>query len=55
MIFIFVGFKHQGLGYFRNVVPPGVPGPLLLLVVPIEFISKYFIRPSRWRSDSSPT
>jgi F-type H+-transporting ATPase subunit a len=45
VIFIVVGFKHQGLGYFRNVVPSGVPGPLLLLVVPIEIISKYFIRP----------
>jgi F-type H+-transporting ATPase subunit a len=45
VIFIFVGFKHQGLGYFRNVIPSGVPGPLLLLVVPIEIISKYFIRP----------
>jgi F-type H+-transporting ATPase subunit a len=45
VIFIFVGFKHQGLGYFRNVVPSGVPGPLLLLVIPIEIISKYFIRP----------
>jgi F-type H+-transporting ATPase subunit a len=45
VIFIFVGFKHQGLGYFRNVVPSGVPGPLLILVVPIEIISKYFIRP----------
>ena len=41
VIFIVVGFKHQGLGYFRNVCPPGVPGPLLFLVVPIEFISKY--------------
>ncbi len=45
VIFIVVGFKHQGLGYFRNVVPSGVPGPLLLLVVPIEILSKYFIRP----------
>jgi len=45
VIFIFVGFKHQGLGYFRNVVPSGVPGPLLILVVPIEILSKYFIRP----------
>lgn len=45
VIFIFVGFKHQGLGYFRNVVPSGVPFALLFLVVPIEIISKYFIRP----------
>jgi F-type H+-transporting ATPase subunit a len=27
------------------VIPSGVPGPLLILVVPIEIISKYFIRP----------
>ena len=45
VIFIVVGFKHQGLGYFRNVVPSGVPKALLILVVPIEIISKYFIRP----------
>ena len=45
VIFIFVGFKHQGLGYFRNVVPSGVPKALLILVIPIEIISKYFIRP----------
>jgi F-type H+-transporting ATPase subunit a len=45
VIFIFVGFKHPGLGYFRNVIPSGVPGPLLILVVPIEIISKHFIRP----------
>jgi F-type H+-transporting ATPase subunit a len=45
IIFIVVGFKHQGLGYFRNVVPSGVPFALLFLVVPIEILSKYFIRP----------
>jgi F-type H+-transporting ATPase subunit a len=45
VIFIVVGFKHQGLSYFRNVVPSGVPKALLILVVPIEIISKYFIRP----------
>jgi F-type H+-transporting ATPase subunit a len=44
-IFIFMGFKKQGLGYFRNVVPSGVPFALLFLVVPIEILSKYFIRP----------
>ena len=45
VIFIVVGFKHQGLGYFRNVVPSGVPGPLLLLVVPIELVSTFVVRP----------
>jgi F-type H+-transporting ATPase subunit a len=44
-IFIFMGFKKQGLGYIRNVVPSGVPFLLLFLVVPIEILSKYFIRP----------
>ena len=33
VIFIGVGFKHQGFGYIKNsLFPPGVPGPLYILV-----------------------
>jgi F-type H+-transporting ATPase subunit a len=41
------GFKEHGpLGYFKAaLVPPGVPLPLLFLVVPIEFISKFLVQP----------
>ena len=45
-IFIAVGIKHQGLKYFINACfPPGVPWPLYFLVAPIEFISKFMLRP----------
>ena len=46
VVFIGVGFKHQGLGYLKNsLFPPGVPGPLYILVTPIEFISTFLVRP----------
>jgi F-type H+-transporting ATPase subunit a len=46
IIFIVVGFKHQGPWYiFKEIFPPGVPKPLYILVAPIELISKFFIRP----------
>jgi F-type H+-transporting ATPase subunit a len=45
-IMIFVGFKHQGPSYFKNsIFPPGVPKALYVLVTPIEFISKFLVRP----------
>jgi F-type H+-transporting ATPase subunit a len=46
VIFIVVGFKHQGPRYLKNsLFPPGVPGPLYILVAPIEFISTFLVRP----------
>jgi F-type H+-transporting ATPase subunit a len=46
VIFIGVGFKHQGISYLKNsLFPPGVPGPLYILVAPIEFISTFLVRP----------
>jgi len=44
--FIITGFVKQGPRYFwHNISPPGVPGPLKVLVIPIEFFSKYLVRP----------
>ena len=38
--------EHGPLKYFKHaLVPPGVPAALLLLVVPIEFISKFLVQP----------
>ncbi len=46
VIFIGVGFKHQGIGYLKNsLFPPGVPAALYLLVTPIEFLSTFLVRP----------
>ncbi|MCU1454255.1 MAG: atpB [Acidimicrobiales bacterium] len=41
------GIKAHGpLGYFKHaLVPPGVPIALLVLVIPIEFISKFLVQP----------
>ncbi len=40
------GIKSHGFGYFKHaLVPPGVPVALLILVIPIEFISKFLVQP----------
>ena len=47
VIFNVVGVKRQGVGHYmkNSLVPPGVPPYLLVLVVPIEFISTFLVRP----------
>jgi F-type H+-transporting ATPase subunit a len=47
VIFNVVGVVKQGPGqYLKNsLIPPGVPKFLLVLVVPIEFISTFLVRP----------
>lgn len=46
LMFIAVGVKHNGAGYFKEVLfPPGVPKALYLLVTPIEFLSTFIVRP----------
>jgi F-type H+-transporting ATPase subunit a len=46
LTFIFMGFKVQGFRYIKNsIVPPGVPKAMLILVTPIEFFSKFIVRP----------
>jgi F-type H+-transporting ATPase subunit a len=46
LTFIGTGFVKQGPKYFfANINPPGVPFALKFLVVPIEFFSKYLLRP----------
>ena len=47
VIFIGVGFKHQGVGGYlkSSLFPPGVPVALYILVTPIEFISTFIVRP----------
>ncbi len=44
--FVIVGFVKQGPFYiFKAIFPPGVPKALYILVTPIEFISKFVVRP----------
>ena len=46
VLFVFEGFRHQGIRYLTNVMfPPGVPKLLYILVTPIEFVSVFLVRP----------
>ncbi|AJT41350.1 F0F1 ATP synthase subunit A [Psychromicrobium lacuslunae] len=46
LTWIILGIKKNGFRYFKlSVVPSGVPGYLLVMVVPIEIISNYLVRP----------
>jgi F-type H+-transporting ATPase subunit a len=47
VIYNAVGIKKHGfVGYLKHVsVPPGVRGPILLLLVPLEFVSNIVVRP----------
>jgi F-type H+-transporting ATPase subunit a len=46
VLFIAVGIRHQGPGYFWKAInPAGVPTAMKVLVVPIEFFSIFLLRP----------
>ncbi len=47
IIYNAVGVMNQGFfGYIKNsLVPPGVPPALLVIVIPIEFVSTFIVRP----------
>lgn len=46
VIFVFVGFKKQGLAYLGHTLwPPGVPVALKPLIGIIELVSIFFVRP----------
>src|SRR6202020_3414861 len=41
-----LGFKHQGAwGYLKNMIPPGVPWPIYILLVPVELLSFFAFQP----------
>lgn len=44
--FVVLGFVKQGPLYIiKAIFPPGVPWPMYILIAPIEFISKFVVRP----------
>jgi F-type H+-transporting ATPase subunit a len=44
--YTFLGIKHQGLiGYFRNMIPSGVPVGILLILAPVEILQYVLVRP----------
>ena len=47
VLYNYHGVKAQGAGHYikGSLFPPGIPGPIYLLVTPIEFISTFILRP----------
>ncbi len=46
VMYIVVGLKKHGFSYIsKSVKPPGVPFALLFLIIPIEFLSTFIVRP----------
>ena len=44
--YTYLGIKHQGLGgYFRNMIPRGVPWPILIILAPVEILQYVLVRP----------
>jgi F-type H+-transporting ATPase subunit a len=44
LMVIVIGIARHGTHFFSLFVPPGVPGPMLLILVPIELLS-FLVRP----------
>ncbi|MFP4635060.1 MAG: F0F1 ATP synthase subunit A [Nitriliruptoraceae bacterium] len=45
-VFIVAGLREHGIGYFKAaLVPSGVPKPVLVLLIPIELVSTFIVRP----------
>jgi F-type H+-transporting ATPase subunit a len=41
-----IGVRRLGVGgYLKHMIPPGVPGWVLVILVPLEFLTYFFTRP----------
>ncbi|MBV9096078.1 MAG: F0F1 ATP synthase subunit A [Streptosporangiaceae bacterium] len=46
LLYLYLGFRHQGLwGYFRNMIPPGVPFFILPILIPVELARFFVVQP----------
>jgi F-type H+-transporting ATPase subunit a len=46
VMFVYAGFRKHSIGYLKNaLVIPGVPWPLHILLIPLEFLSTFILRP----------
>ncbi len=45
-LYTYLGIKHQGFGgYFRNMIPKGVPAGILVILAPVEILQYIIVRP----------
>ena len=45
-LYLYLGVKNQGpWGYLKNMIPPGVPGPIYIILVPVELLRFFVFQP----------
>jgi len=45
-LYLFLGVKNQGAwGYLKNMIPPGVPAPIYVILVPVELLRFFVFQP----------
>jgi F-type H+-transporting ATPase subunit a len=46
LLYLYLGIKNQGAwGYFKNMIPPGVPAPILIILIPVELARFFIVQP----------
>ena len=46
LLYLYLGFRAQGFpGYFRNMIPSGVPSFVLIILIPVELARYLIIQP----------
>ena len=45
-LYLYLGFKTLGFGgYFKSMIPPGVPWPIYIILVPVELLRFFVFQP----------
>jgi F-type H+-transporting ATPase subunit a len=45
-LYLYLGFKTLGFGgYFKSMIPPGVPWPIYIILVPVELLRFFAFQP----------
>jgi F-type H+-transporting ATPase subunit a len=46
VLYWYLGFKNKGFfGYFRGMIPSGIPWPILIILIPVEVLKYLIIQP----------
>jgi F-type H+-transporting ATPase subunit a len=45
LLYLYLGFKHQGIRYVWNMIPWDVPWPVLIILIPIELARFFIVQP----------
>ncbi len=45
LLYLYLGFKHQGFAYIKNMIPWEVPKFVLIILIPIELARFFIIQP----------